>query len=303
VYPNEMVFNSQYEALVKENGGNRWVAPVPILEELKAKAKEAGLWNLFLSKNRNHNHGIGPGLSNLEYAPLAEIMGRVPGFGSEVFNCAAPDTGNMEVLAVYGTKEQQEKWLKPLLNGEIRSCFGMTEPLVASSDATHIEASIERVEDGYIINARKWWISGAGDPRCKVCIFMGCSNPNAPKHRRQSMVLVPLDAPGVRIIRPMQVFGSDDAHMDTLRSSLKMSKLVLMAFCWEKVAALKLLKAVWVQVAFTTACAQLAWPSARMSLHSSAFTSVLHMVHCLLSRATLCSYWLICVLTLSELVY
>src|SRR5256714_10012204 len=175
------------------------------MEELKPKARAAGLWNLFLPESE-----LGAGLSNLEYAPLCEIMGR-SAIAPEVFNCSAPDTGNMEVLARYGTPEQQERWLKPLLAAEIRSCFAMTEPAVASSDATNIESAIVRQGDEYVINGRKWWISGAGDPRCRISIFMGKTDPSAPKHKQQSMILVPMDAPGVRILRMLPVFGYDDA--------------------------------------------------------------------------------------------
>ena len=177
-----------------------------IVEELKVKARAAGLWNLFLPES-----GHGAGLTNLEYAPLCEVMGRVPGFGPEVFNGSAPDTGNMEVLARYGSPEQQERWLKPLLDGRIRSCFAMTEPHVASSDATNIRSTIVRVGGDYVLNGHKWWISGAGDPRCQIAIFMGQSNPDAPTHKRQSMILVPMDANGVTITRQLTVFGYDDA--------------------------------------------------------------------------------------------
>ncbi|WP_169569994.1 acyl-CoA dehydrogenase family protein [Sneathiella limimaris] len=188
-----------------ENSGDRWSIP-PIMEELKEKAKSQGLWNLFLAEFDEY----GSGLTNREYAPLAELMGRSQ-IGAECFNCSAPDTGNMEVLARYGTEEQKEKWLIPLLNGEIRSAFAMTEPAVASSDATNIECSIVRDGDEYVINGRKWWISGAPDPRCKIFILMGKTNPDAARHQQQSQILVPRDTPGVTIIRPMKVFGSDDA--------------------------------------------------------------------------------------------
>nr|WP_263326221.1 acyl-CoA dehydrogenase [Neobacillus sp. Marseille-Q6967] len=200
IYPNEKVYEQQLNAQE-----SRWSAVPPIMEELKEKAKAEGLWNLFLPES-----GYGAGLTNLEYAPLCEIMGRSP-IGPEVFNCAAPDTGNMEVLERYGTDEHKEKWLKPLLAGEIRSCFSMTEPDVASSDATNIEARIERDGDEYVINGRKWWSSGAGDPRCKIAIVMGKTDFNANRHEQQSMILVPLDTPGVKIERMISVFGYDHA--------------------------------------------------------------------------------------------
>ena len=199
VYPNEKTFHRQIAE------GDRW-QPTAIVEELKPKARAAGLWNLFLPESE-----YGAGLTNVEYAPLCEIMGRVPGFGPEVFNCSAPDTGNMEVLVRYGSEAQRKQWLEPLLTGKIRSCFAMTEPDVASSDATNIQSRIERQGDGYILNGRKWWTSGAGDPRCKVAIFMGKSDPGAARHQQQSMILVPMDAEGVTIRRMLSVFGYDDA--------------------------------------------------------------------------------------------
>ncbi len=200
IYPNEKTYREQL-ATAKD----RW-QPVPIVEQLKPLAREAGLWNLFLPHSE-----YGAGLTNLEYAPLAEIMGRVQ-WSSEVFNCSAPDTGNMETLVLYGTEEQKRQWLVPLLEGKIRSAFCMTEPDVASSDATNIATSIRREGDEYVINGRKWWSSGAGDPRCKILIVMGKTDPDNPdKHRQQSMILVPRDTPGVHVQRMLPVFGFDDA--------------------------------------------------------------------------------------------
>jgi acyl-CoA dehydrogenase len=190
--------------------GKRWT-PLEVIESLKPKARAAGLWNLFLPESH-----LGAGLTNQEYAPLAELMGRVP-WAPEVFNCSAPDTGNMEVLVRYGTPQQQRDWLEPLLAGEIRSAFAMTEPAVASSDATNIEARIERQGDEYVINGRKWWTSGGGDPRCKILILMGKTDPSGPRHAQQSMILVPMDTPGVTVLRPLSVMGYDDAphgHME-----------------------------------------------------------------------------------------
>jgi len=197
IYPNERRFQDEVER-------NRWT-PTRVIEELKPKARAAGLWNLFLPNDEN-----GAGLTNLEYAPLCEIMGRSH-MAPEVFNCSAPDTGNMEVLARYGTPEQKARWLKPLLAGEIRSCFAMTEPAVASSDATNIESRIVRAGNEYVISGRKWWASGAGDPRCKIAIFMGKTDPTAAAHKQQSMVLVPMDAPGVKVVRLLTVYGYDHA--------------------------------------------------------------------------------------------
>jgi alkylation response protein AidB-like acyl-CoA dehydrogenase len=215
VYPAETIYTQQMDK-ARENG-NPWIV-VPVVEELKAKAKAHGLWNMFLPHSKQ-----GAGLSNLEYAPLAEMMGRVK-FASEVFNCSAPDTGNMEVLHRYGTPAQQEQWLKPLLAGEIRSAYIMTEPAVASSDATNISTRIERQGDHYIINGRKWWSSGVGAPRCKILIVMGKTDLEADKYRQQSQILVPTDTPGVTITRMLPVFGFDDAphgHGEMLFENVK----------------------------------------------------------------------------------
>lgn len=216
VYPNEAVFAA--EIAQNRKNGDVWV-PTRIMEELKEKARAAGLWNLFLPESAH-----GAGLTNLEYAPLCEIMGHVH-WAPEVFNCSAPDTGNMETLERYASDALKEQWLKPLLAGEIRSCFGMTEPAVASSDATNIESRIERDGDHYVINGRKWWSSGANDPRCKVFIFMGKSDPSNPnRHLQQSMIVVPRDTPGVTIVRNLPVLGFDDAphgHAEVLFENVR----------------------------------------------------------------------------------
>ena len=204
IYPNEKAFKQE----IDHNGtarGNRWL-PTELMERLKPLAREQGLWNLFLPTSARAPEG----LSNLDYAPLCEIMGRV-GWAPEVFNCAAPDTGNMETIERYGTEEHKTRWLEPLLRGEIRSAFAMTEPGVASSDATNIETRIARDGADYVINGHKWWISGAGDPRCAIFIVMGKTDPNAARHAQQSMILVPADTPGITIVRPLPVFGYDDA--------------------------------------------------------------------------------------------
>ena len=202
IWPAEEIYASQMDAFREE--GNPWRVP-PVIEELKTKAKAQGLWNFFLPESQN-----GFGLTNLEYAPLAEIMGQI-GFASEVFNCSAPDSGNMEVLDKYGSKEQQDQWLKPLLEGEIRSAFAMTEPSVASSDATNICSTIEADGDNYVINGEKWWTSGFGNPKCKVMIFMGVTNPDNPKHQRQSQILIPTDTEGIKLKRMLTVYGVDHA--------------------------------------------------------------------------------------------
>jgi acyl-CoA dehydrogenase len=214
IYPNEERFAAQLRE------GNRWQEP-PLLEELKQKARAAGLWNLFLPDSPH-----GAGLTNLEYAPLCEVMGRVP-WSPEVFNCSAPDTGNMETLERYGTAEQKKEWLEPLLAGAIRSAFAMTEPRVASSDATNIESSIVRDGEAYLINGRKWWTSGAGSERCRLFIFMGKTDPKAPKYLQQSMILVPRDTPGITVLRHLPVFGFDDAphgHMEIEFSNVRVPK-------------------------------------------------------------------------------
>jgi len=203
IYPNERRFYEEVSA--NRRAGNAWV-PTRLVEELKPKAREAGLWNLFLPKSTR----VPEGLSNLDYAPLCEIMGRVT-WAPEVFNCNAPDTGNMETLERYASEPIKRAWLDPLLAGEIRSGFAMTEPAVASSDATNIEARIVRDGDHYVVNGRKWWTSGAGDPRCKVYIFMGKTDPDAARHAQQSMIVVPADTPGITVLRPLNVFGYDDA--------------------------------------------------------------------------------------------
>ena len=222
VYPNEKTYHDQVET-----GGDRWSTP-PIMEELKEKARSAGLWNLFLPDSE-----YGAGLSNLEYAPLCEIMGRSL-IAPEVFNCNAPDTGNMEVMVRYGSPEQQKRWLKPLLDGEIRSCFCMTEPDVASSDATNIQSRIERDGDEYVINGRKWWSTGAGNRRCKISIFMGKTAPEAKRHEQQSMILVPLDTPGVEVERTLSVYGYDEAPHGHAEISFKDVRVPKENILWDE---------------------------------------------------------------------
>jgi acyl-CoA dehydrogenase len=216
IYPNENRFEEEVEA--NRAAGNPW-QPTRLIEELKPKARAAGLWNLFLPNSPRAPEG----LSNLEYAPLCEIMGRVP-WAAEVFNCSAPDTGNMETLERYASEALKDRWLEPLLRGEIRSAFLMTEPEVASSDATNIQCRIERDGDEYVINGHKWWSSGAGDPRCAVYIVMGKTNPDAPRHAQQSMIVVPADTPGIRVVRALSVFGYDDAphgHMEVVLENVR----------------------------------------------------------------------------------
>jgi acyl-CoA dehydrogenase len=216
IYPNEHRFHEEVAA--NRAKGNAWV-PLQVIEALKPKARQAGLWNLFLP----HSPRAPEGLSNLEYAPLCEIMGRVH-WAPEVFNCSAPDTGNMETIERYGTEAHKDQWLEPLLRGEIRSAFLMTEPAVASSDATNIQCSIERDGDHYVINGRKWWSSGVGDPRCAIFIVMGKTDPEAPRHSQQSMVLVPANTPGIQVLRHLPIFGYDDAphgHMEVLMENVR----------------------------------------------------------------------------------
>mmetsp|Transcript_42516 Transcript_42516/g.70889 ORF Transcript_42516/g.70889 Transcript_42516/m.70889 type:complete len:600 (+) Transcript_42516:3-1802(+) len=234
IYPNERVLHRQHKELT-EKTGSRWVVP-PIFEKLKAVAKKRGLWNLFLTKSKHHK--LDTGLTNVEYSVLCEILGRSVWFAPEICNCSAPDTGNMEVLAMYGTKQQQDRWLTPLMEGKIRSCFAMTEPRVASSDATNIQTTITPTSDGhYVINGHKWWTSGAMDPRCKLCILMGrvvkgsssssSSSSASSQYRQQSMILVPMDAEGITIKRPLHVFGYDDAphgHAEVIFNNVKVPK-------------------------------------------------------------------------------
>jgi len=221
IYPAEGAYHAEITA--NTAAGKRWT-PLNTIEDLKPKAQAAGLWNLFMPVDSAEAAGFhGAGLTNQEYAPLAEIMGRVP-WASEVFNCSAPDTGNMETIARYGSAEAKQRWLKPLMDGKIRSAFAMTEPAVASSDATNIATRIERQGDDYLINGRKWWISGAGDPRCSVFITMGKTDPEAPRHSQQSMILVPADTPGISVLRPLSVFGYDDAphgHMEMVFDNVR----------------------------------------------------------------------------------
>ncbi|WP_066707905.1 acyl-CoA dehydrogenase family protein [Curvibacter delicatus] len=221
IYPNEQSFHDEIEANTR--AGKRWT-PLQLIEKLKVKAQEQGLWNLFLPQDSAEIAGVkAAGLTNQEYAPLAEIMGRVH-WAPEVFNCSAPDTGNMETIARYGSAEHRQQWLQPLLAGKIRSAFAMTEPEVASSDATNIETRIERQGDDYVINGRKWWTSGAGDPRCAIYILMGKTDPEAPRHSQQSMILVPANTPGVTVVRPLSVMGYDDAphgHMEVLFQNVR----------------------------------------------------------------------------------
>jgi acyl-CoA dehydrogenase len=252
VYPAEHLYEEQ------ATGAGRYDNP-PIVEELKAKARKEGLWNLFLPGSH------GAGLSNLDYAPLAELMGRVE-WASEVFNCSAPDTGNMEVLSMYGTPEQKAQWLEPLMAGEIRSAFSMTEPEVASSDATNIRCEIRRDGDEYVINGRKWWTSGAMSNRCKLLIVMGKSDPDNPQvHKQQSMILVPKDTPGVRIVRDMRVFGYDDAPMGHPEIVYENVRVPATNMLLGEAAASRSRRAALDRAASTTACGWSASHSARWS--------------------------------------
>jgi acyl-CoA dehydrogenase len=254
VYPNEHVFHEQLDA-----GPTRWQVP-PIMEELKEKARERGLWNLFLPESQR-----GAGLTNLEYAPLCELMGRSH-IAPEVFNCSAPDTGNMEVFERYASEELKQRYMVPLLEGKIRSAFAMTEPKVASSDATNIESSIVRDGDHYVINGHKWWTSGIGDPRCKVLIFMGKTDPKNPdKYKQQSMIVVPREAPGITVKRMLTVFGYDDAphgHGEVLFENVRVPAGTC---CSVKGGASRSRRAASVRAASTTACARSASRSARWS--------------------------------------
>ena len=247
------------EAHGNGHGGDRW-QPIQIIENLKEKAKEAGLWNMFLPESQR-----GAGLSNFEYAPICEIMGRYP-WSSEVFNCSAPDTGNMEVLERYGSEEIKKKYLQPLLDGKIRSCFAMTEPAVASSDATNIQSSIQRDGDEYVINGRKWWSSGAGDPRCKIAIFMGKTDFNAPKHAQQSMIVVPFDTSGHHHqAHAHRVRQRSRAARPRRGRSTRTCACRRPTCCSARAAASRSRRDGWARAASTTACARSAWPSARSS--------------------------------------
>ena len=257
IYPNEHRFHAEIEA--NRCAGNAW-QPTKVIEELKPKAHEAGLWNLFLPRSPRAPNG---GLSNLDYAPLCEIMGRVH-FAPEVFNCSAPDTGNMETFERYGSEELKRKWLDPLLRGEIRSAFLMTEPDVASSDATNIQSRIERRGDDYVINGRKWWSSGAGDPRCKVYIVMGKTDPNAERHKQQSMIIVPSDTPGIKVERALSIFGYDDAPHGHMRGATRgRDACPRPTSCSARGAASRSRKDGWGPAASTIACARSARRSAR----------------------------------------
>jgi acyl-CoA dehydrogenase len=260
VFPNEQRFYDEVEENTRK--GARWT-PTKIVEELKPKARADGLWNLFLPASTH-----GAGLTNLEYAPLAELMGRVP-WASEVFNCSAPDTGNMETIERYGNAEQKKQWLMPLLAGEIRSAFAMTEPAVASSDATNIQMSMRREGDRYVINGRKWWTSGAGDPRCKIYIVMGKTDPAAARHAQQSMILVPADTPGLKVVRPLNVFGYDDAPHGHMEVDLSTCACRFPASCSARDADSRSRRAGSDPAASITACGRSASPSAGWSLCAS----------------------------------